>query len=130
MITVLCSGHVDIEGGGNQSSPTSDKATDCRRTVRVELSEPTFSLAAVPKERPRLEDLQDTYEVGDYMTATCTSAPGDPKPHLSFFVNHQQVQLLTAIVFVFGKNETTTKIMQISKAFVSECSSFKSCIFH
>lgn len=49
--------------------------------------------AALPRDNPRIEDVADTYQIGDILTGNCVSAPADPTPILTWYINNQQVRI-------------------------------------
>ncbi|KAF2887647.1 hypothetical protein ILUMI_18526 [Ignelater luminosus] len=51
--------------------------------------------AALPKEKPRIEGLEESYNEGDMVTASCTSSPSDPAAIVTWFINNQQVRCNT-----------------------------------
>ncbi|KAF5297625.1 hypothetical protein FQR65_LT09952 [Abscondita terminalis] len=52
-----------------------------------------FSLyTALPKEKPRITGLEETYNEGDIVSASCTSSPSDPAAIVTWFINNQQVR--------------------------------------
>lgn len=50
----------------------------------------TVTIAALPKETPKIEGLAKSYTEGETVSVKCTSAPADPAPILSFYINKKQ----------------------------------------
>lgn len=78
----------------NQSSPNFWQHNDDKRIFRW--------VSVLPQQKPKIENLAETYRVGDYLRVKCISAPGNPTPNLIFYINGQQVnQLLLLFNFKY-----------------------------
>ncbi|PSN47571.1 hypothetical protein C0J52_17315 [Blattella germanica] len=50
-----------------------------------------FSFSAYPSEDPKIEGVQESYNVGDYVSANCTSGKSRPAAELTWHVNGVKV---------------------------------------
>lgn len=51
-----------------------------------------FLFSAIGRENPRIEGVLSSYSIGDFLSATCISAPADPLPTLTWLINGKQVR--------------------------------------
>ncbi|XP_032454102.1 uncharacterized protein LOC100679863 isoform X2 [Nasonia vitripennis] len=49
------------------------------------------SVAILPQKNPVLDGVQNHYQIGEYLDATCTSAPSLPPAELTFYLNNQEM---------------------------------------
>ncbi|KAJ8676000.1 hypothetical protein QAD02_011786 [Eretmocerus hayati] len=62
------------------------------RTFLADYAMANVSAAILPKSDPVLEGLSQTYQVGEQLDATCTSAPSLPAAELTFYLNGQKIE--------------------------------------
>lgn len=58
-----------------------------------------FFVSALPHENPRIIVLSQLYHYGDSLSATCVSAPADPTPVLTWYINNQEVILFKLTIY-------------------------------
>ncbi|XP_017785069.1 PREDICTED: uncharacterized protein LOC108568466 [Nicrophorus vespilloides] len=51
----------------------------------------SVTVAAMPRDQPRIEGAGNSYYVGDILVADCTSAPADPTPVVVWYINNKTV---------------------------------------
>ncbi|XP_044733742.1 uncharacterized protein LOC123296345 [Chrysoperla carnea] len=56
-------------------------------TFRVVFSTTNVTVAAIPKERPRVTGLKAVYHPGDIINVSCMSSPSEPPSTISFLIN-------------------------------------------
>ncbi|XP_045471942.1 uncharacterized protein LOC123678776 [Harmonia axyridis] len=66
----------------------------------VSIEAPTFGLASktlnvtvavIPQDKPSLDNLNDTYLVGDFLVGKCSTDLGDPAPIITWYINQEEV---------------------------------------
>ncbi|KAF5294982.1 hypothetical protein FQA39_LY13292 [Lamprigera yunnana] len=60
-------------------------------TFRLAAETHNITVATLPKEKPAIVGLVETYNEGDMLSATCTSSPSDPAAIVTWFINNQQI---------------------------------------
>lgn len=52
-----------------------------------------YYFLGLPKEDPAILGVQNTYAIGDYVMANCTSSPSNPPATLEWLINNKTVSL-------------------------------------
>ncbi|KAK5643965.1 hypothetical protein RI129_007810 [Pyrocoelia pectoralis] len=58
-------------------------------TFRLAAETHNITVATLPKEKPRIQGLEETYNEGDILSANCTSSPSDPAAIVTWFIHNQ-----------------------------------------
>lgn len=57
-----------------------------------------LQIIALPQHEPSIEGIKNSYEIGDFLIANCTSAKSDPPSKIIWYINDKKVSIFNFLI--------------------------------